>query len=186
MKEKLKKLYDNKVFKIVRKIFSIAVTILLVLIFVVILVQKVTNNQMNLGGLGVYTIATGSMEPEYRVKDLLLASKKEVRDINIGDDIVYLGQEESLAGKIIIHRVTHKYEEEGRTKFITQGIANSLSDPEIDEAQVMGVVKCKLHILSFCSHVINNTYGLIFLIVIPFILFIFMEGKHVIDDAYKE
>lgn len=186
MKEKLKKIYDNKIFKIVRKIISIVLTILLVLIFLVIVVQKVSNNQVNFGGFGVYTIATGSMEPEYRVKDLLLASKVDPKDINIGDDVVYLGKEESLSGKIIIHRVIYKAEENGRIKFMTQGIANSLSDPEIDESQVMGVVQHKLYILSFCSHAINNTYGLILLVIIPFIVFVFMEGKHLIDDAYKE
>ena len=186
MKEKLKKIYDNKVFKIFRKIFSVIITILLVLIFTVIVVQKVSNNQVNFGGYGIYTIATGSMEPEYKVKDMLLASKEDPANINVGDDVVYLGQEESLSGKIIIHRVIHKDKENGKYKFMTQGIANGLSDPEIDESQIMGVVRHKLHILSFCSHAINNVYGLIFLIIIPFIVFIFVEGKHVIDDAHKE
>ena len=72
----------------IKKTFSALITILLILVFVVILVQKVSNNQINLGGYGVYTVATGSMEPEYKVKDLLLASKKEAVDIIIGDDVV--------------------------------------------------------------------------------------------------
>ncbi len=186
MEQKTKKLSDNKVLKVIKKVFSIFITVLLVLIFVVILVQKLTNNKMNLGGYGIYTIATGSMEPVYKVKDMLLASRVDAKNVNVGDDIVYLGKEDSLKGKIIIHRVTHKNYEDGMYKFYTQGIANNLSDPEIDETQVMGIVKGKLHILSFCSHVINNTYGLIFLIVIPFIVFIFMEGKKLIDEAYKE
>ena len=186
MKTFITKIKNNKAFNIIRKILSVLVTILLVLIFFVIIVQKVTNNQMNLGGFGIYTVATGSMEPEYNVRDLLLASKKDINDINIGDDVVYMGKEGNLSGKIIVHRVIKRFDNEGKVSFITQGIANGLSDPEIEGNQILGVVKCKLHILSFCSHAINNIYGLIFLVVIPFVIFIFVEGKHAIDDAYKD
>ncbi len=186
MKAFIKKINDNKVLRIIKKTFSALITILLILVFVVILVQKVSNNQVNLGGYGVYTVATGSMEPEYKVKDLLLASKKEAVDIIIGDDVVYMGREGNLAGKIIVHRVIEKKENGGRFSFVTKGINNEIADPEIDDTQVLGVVKHKMYILSFCSHIINNIYGLILLIVIPFIWFIFMEGKRMIDEAYKE
>ncbi len=186
MKDFFTKINNNKVLKIVRRIVSTILTILLVLVFFVVLVQKITNNRINLGGYGIYTVITGSMEPEYKVKDLILSSKKEARDINVGDDVVYVGKEGSVNGKTVIHRVIEKNVNNGKITFITKGINNSLSDPEIDDSQILGVVKHKLHILSFCSHTINNIYGLIFLIVIPFVFFVFMEGKRAIDDAYKE
>lgn len=186
MKAFINKISNNKVFKIFRKIFSVLITILLVLIFVVIIVQKVSNNQVNLGGYGIYTVVTGSMDPEYKVRDLILASKKEVNDIVVGDDVVYMGKEGNLSGKIIVHRVIERFDNDGKVSFITKGISNGLSDPEIDGSQILGVVKCKLHVLSFCSHLINNIYGLIFVVVIPFVIFIFVEGKHAIDDAYKD
>ena len=186
MKEFIKKLNDNKMFRVIRGIFSFLVTMLLIFVFVVILVQKVSNNRMNLGGYGIYTVVTGSMVPEYNVKDLILASKVESKNINVGDDVVYMGKEGGLAGKIIVHRVIEKNDNNGRISFITKGISNGLSDPEIDETQVLGVVKQKLHVLSFCSHIVNNIYGLIFLVFVPLIIFIFMEGKRAIDKAYKE
>lgn len=186
MKELYKKLMNNKGFMITKKVVSIIVTILLVLVFFVILVQKLSNNRFNLGGYGIYTIATGSMEPEYKVKDLILASKKDPKLIQEGEDVVYLGKEDSVSGKIVTHRVIHKEERDGKAYFYTKGIANELTDPEIDESQILGVVKGKMHLLSLCSHIINSTLGLIFLIVIPFILFIFFEGKHMIDEANKE
>ena len=186
MKEFYTKLMNNRKFQIGKKIFNILITVLLVLIFFVILVHKVSGNRFNLGGYGVYTIATGSMEPEYKVKDLILAGKKDVKDIMVGDDVVYLGNEGSVAGKIITHRVINKEEKDGKYYFYTKGIANELTDPEIDETQILGVVKHKLHILSFCSHIVNSTYGLIFLVVVPFILFVFFEGKHYIDENNKE
>ncbi len=186
MKDIIKKIKDNKVLNIIRKIFSVLLTILLVLVFFVIIVQKVTNNQVNLGGCGIYTVATGSMVPEYKVRDLLFATKANAKDIEIGDDVVYIGKEGSVAGKTVVHRVIEKNDNNGKITFVTKGISNALSDPEIEEGQILGVVRTKLHILSFCSHIINNIYGLIFLVVIPFIIFIFLEGKHAIDNAYKE
>ena len=182
----MKTIFNSKAFNIIKKIFSILVTILLILIFVVIVVQKVSNNQVNLGGFGIYTVVTGSMDPEYKVRDLILASKKDANLINVGDDVVYVGKEGSVSGKIIVHRVIEKYDNNGQISFVTKGISNGLSDPEIDSSQILGVVRHKLYILSFCSHIVNNVYGLILLVVIPFIIFIFMEGKHAIDEAYKE
>ncbi len=186
MKEFYKKLINNRKFQIAKKIFNVIITTILVLVFFVILVQKVSNNRFNLGGYGIYTIATGSMDPEYKVKDLILASKKDAKEIEIGDDVVYLGKEGNMNGKIITHRVINKSEKNGKQYFFTKGIANGLTDPEIDETQILGVVKGKLHTLSFCSHIVNSTYGLILLIVIPFIFFVFFEGKHMIDEANKE
>ena len=186
MKEFYKKINNNKKFQICKKILSILATTLLVLIFFVILVQKISGNRFNLGGYGIYTIATGSMEPEYNVKDLILASQKNASEISIGDDVVYLGKASGMEGRIITHRVVNKNEKDGKIYFYTKGIANELTDPEIDETQILGVVKHKLYILSFCSHIINSAYGLIFLVIVPFILFVFFEGKHYIDEINKE
>ncbi len=186
MKGIYKKMVNNRKVQIAKKIFNIAITILLVLIFFIILVQKVSNNRVNLVGYGIYTVATGSMEPVYNVKDLILAGKKDAKDINVGDDVVYLVKEGNMNGIIITHRVISKQEKDGKFYFYTQGVANAISDPEIDETQILGVVKHKLHILSFCSHIINSTYGLILLIVIPFILFVFLEGKHYIDEKNRD
>ena len=72
MKETYNKIVNNKAFQIVKKLLSICLTVVLVLVFFIILVQKLSNNRFNLGGYGIYTIATGSMDPDYKVKDLIL------------------------------------------------------------------------------------------------------------------
>ena len=184
---KYKKLSEEKWFKIIRKILSVIVSVIFVLMLLVIVVQRVTGNKFNLFGYGIYTVVSGSMEPEYHVKDLILAGKADPKDINIGDDIVYLGNSESVKGKIVTHRVINKYDDgNGKYRFYTKGIANNLSDPELNESQILGVVKTKLHLFSFCSQIINNTVGFIFVIVIPFILFVFWEGKSIIDEINKK
>ena len=186
MENVLNKITNNKVYQIIKKICGVLLTIVLALVFFIILVQKLTDNRFNLGGYGIYTIATGSMEPVYKVRDLVLTYQEDPKNIQVGDDVVYLGKEGSMDGKMIIHRVIDKVEENGKISFWTKGVANGLSDPEIDESQVLGVVKHKMYILSFLSHIVNNAYGLIFLIIVPFILFVFFEGKRVIDESNQE
>ena len=56
MKETYNKIVNNKAFQIVKKLLSIVLTILLVLVFFIILVQKLSNNRFNLGGYGIYTV----------------------------------------------------------------------------------------------------------------------------------
>ncbi len=185
MKKIIDKLKSNRGFQMTGKVLSIIITIILVLMLSIVVVQRFSNNRFNLGGYGIYTVASGSMIPEYKIKDLILTYQKNPSEIEIGDDVVYLGNRESVAGKVVTHRVIKKYQENGKYYFTTKGIANELTDPEIDETQILGVVKHRLVLLSFCSHIINNSFGLIFLIVIPFIVFIFFEGKNVIDEAKR-
>ena len=186
MKKIIEKLKNNRGFQIFGKILSIFVTLLLLLMLSIVVVQRFSNNQINLGGYGVYTVATGSMVPEYKIKDLLLTCQKDPQDINVGDDVVYLGTKDSVEGKIVTHRVIKKYYNDGKYYFNTKGIANELTDPEIDENQILGVVRHKLVLLSFCSHIINNPFGLLFLVVIPFIVFAFFEGKNIIDEVKRK
>ncbi len=181
MRNKLNELKNKRIFQIISKIFSIIMTILLLLMLSIVVAQRFSNNRFSLGGFGIYTVATGSMVPEYKVKDLILTSKKNPSEINIGDDVVYIGNKESVNGKVVTHRVIDIREENGKFYFYTKGIANEITDPEIDDTQILGVVKSKLYILSFCSHIINNTIGFIVVIIIPFILFVFWEGKNIID-----
>lgn len=176
---------NNTIFKICEKVISIFLTTVLLVLFIIILVQKLSNNRFNLGGYGIYTIATGSMDPVYKVKELILSSKIDPHDIEVGDDIVYLGKNGGLKDKIITHRVIRVTKKERKLFFVTKGVANTLEDPEIDEDQVLGIVNHKLPVLSFFSRVINNMWGFIFLIVIPFIIFVFYEVKCIIDEYYK-
>ena len=186
MKEKILNLKKNRTFHIIEKIFSIIITIIIIGILSVVLVQRLSGNKLNLGGFGVYTVATGSMVPKYEVKDLILTRKVDASKIEVGDDVVYIGEKESVAGKLITHRVISKRNENGKYYFYTQGIANGLSDPEISESQILGVVSRKLYLLSFCSHIINNSYGFMFIIFIPFVVFMFFEAKSIYREIKKE
>lgn len=182
----MKKIKDNKTITIIFQIIKTVVTIFLTMTFLIILTQKLFHNKISFFGFRIFTVASGSMEPKYKIKDMLLVQDIKVDKIKVKDDLVYYGTVDSYQGKIITHQVikidknTHN-----EFEFHTQGIANNNEDPVVKESQVIGIVKAKLHIISFINHVISNIYGFFFLIVVPIIVLIFLEILNVIEERKK-
>ena len=168
MLEKLKKIKENKILRIIGNILYILMFILIVLMLLIVIMQRVSNNTITLGGLRMFSVATGSMVPVYDVGDILISKEIEPEKIKVGDDLVYIGKTGTFANKIVTHRVNLiEKQENGNYKIITQGIANNIEDPEIDQTQVLGKVICEIHILSFIQKLVKNIYVFYFLIFIP-------------------
>ena len=160
----LKKIKENKV---LRAIYNILYTILLILVIAILIVvtlQRVSNNNITIAGIRMFNIVTESMVPKYVVGDILISKSINPEDIKIGDDIVYVGKEGSFNGKIVTHQVIDIENENGVYKFHTKGIANEIEDPVVDQEQVYGKVIYKIYSLSFISKIINNLYAFYFVI----------------------
>lgn len=158
-----KKIEDNIICRIIKYIVYIVVVLLLI----VILVQKVTNNNLSVGGFRIFMVVSKSMMNDYRVGDILVSKSVTEDEINIGDNVTYLGKKKELKGLIITHQVIKKEKRDGTTYFVTKGIANSVPDPEISYDQVYGKIVYKMVFLSMLGRLLNNqvSYYLIFLIV---------------------
>lgn len=183
---KINKLKENKVLNIIYKVLKCIITFVMLCLLLVIVVQKVSSNNVNLGGYGVYTVVTGSMDPTLKVKDMILSKQVEPNSLNVGDIVVYQSIEGALAGETFTHRIIHKETRDNTVYFITKGDANVIEDKEISEKQIMGKFVTKLTILSIVSHVINNTFGFFFLVFVPFIVFVFCEVVSIKNDIEKE
>ena len=122
MKEKLKKLKQNKALKIIGEILYILLFIIVILMLIVVILQRVTDNSVTIGGYRMFTVATGSMVPQYEVGDILISKEIEPSEIKVGDDIVYRGKEGSFKDKVVTHRVISIEQENGEYKIITKGI----------------------------------------------------------------
>lgn len=172
-----------KILKGIFKVFKILLTLLIILIVSIILLQRVFNNKVSIGGYRIFTIITESMVPAYNVFDVIIAKSVDAENIKVGDDVVYLGNEGSFADKIITHRVIEIEKENNTYNFTTQGIANTGIDPVINESQIYGVVAKKSTILSFISKLVNNSFGFYFLILIPLAILIVSE---IVDRVKKD
>lgn len=166
--------------KLLWKILKAVLLLLALVVFAVIVVQRVSNNKATIGGYGIYTIVSESMVPEYNIWDMLFAKKTDAADIQIGDDVVYQGKEGDFVDKIVTHRVIKKIRHGNSYTFVTKGIANDLEDPAIEQDQIYGKVVLKSAVLSLISKVINNEYGFYFIVFVPIVIIVSLE---VIDTA---
>ena len=182
----LKKIKNNKVYKISSTIIKALFSFVIILIVLVIFIQRVSNNKVTLGGYSIFTIISSSMTPEYNIGDMVIAKEKKAEEISIGDDVVYLGNKGDFVDKIVTHRVISKMNVDGKYVFETKGIANELSDPQIDEEQIKGVVIFKGVIISAISKLVNNMYGFYFLLFIPLSILIFFEVLDISEERKRE
>ena len=187
MFEKLKKIKENKVLKFIGNAIYSLMFVLVALMLVVVVMQRVTNNNITVGGIRIFSVATGSMVPVYEVGDILVSREIEAEKIKVGDDLVYVGKEGTFKNKVVTHRVNSvEKQDDGNYKIITQGIANNAEDPQIDQTQVLGKVMFKMHILSFVGKLIRNIYMFYVLLFIPVVILIYRNVKKLISIGKEE
>lgn len=188
MKETLKKIKENKALKVIGNILYILLFIIVIFMLVVVILQRVSDNSISFGGYRLFTVATGSMEPEYQVGDVLISQEIDPNEIQVGDNIVYRGNTGSFKDKIVTHQVVSIREENEEKKITTKGIANVEEDPEIDGSQVYGKVIYKVKTLSFIGQIIKNIYVFYFIIFVPIAIIIFRQVRIILkkDDDEEE
>lgn len=168
----MRKILDNKIFKAIKFIFKFIIITVLVLYVLFLAVQRFSNNS-SIMGYRVFTIATGSMEPVYKVSDVILVKEVGFDNLSVDDDITYMGKVGDFKDKIVTHRIKEIDKDKGT--LITQGVANEFQDPEVNKDQVLGKVERKLVLFSFLTGLTRNKVGFYFLIFVPLVLVIFLE-----------
>ena len=133
----MRKLIDNKVFKIIYGALKFACIFILILYVAFLAVQRFSDNR-SIGGFRVFTIITGSMEPELKVGDVILVQESTFEELKLKDVITYESNDKGTEGMIITHRIIDIDKES--KKIITKGDANDVEDPAIDSSQVYGKV----------------------------------------------
>ncbi len=171
----MSKVLDNKFIKFLLKFIKVVVWIFVLLVIFVILVQRIFNNQVSIGSYRMFTVVTGSMEPVYKVGDVVISKEVDPSTINEGDDVVYLGEKNDFKDKIVTHRVIKIENKDGEYYFTTKGVNNDYSDPVISSNQIYGKVVYKPVVLSFLSGILNTKLGFYLLIFVPVAFLIFLE-----------
>ena len=172
----------SKPLRIIWNIFVKILTLIIIFISIIIVVQKVTNNQESFLGFRIFRVQTGSMIPKYQIGDVILVKEVDTDQIQIGDDVTYEGETGSMKGLLVTHRVVDIEEVDGERVFHTKGIANNLEDPVVSEDQINGVVQTKMYILSLLCMLLNNKYVFYFCGILPltiYVAFRIFKGKKV-------
>lgn len=178
----IEKIKNNKVLRILAMIIKAIVSFFIIIVVSIIFIQRISDNKLTLGGYSIYTIITESMVPKYNVGDMVIAKKIPITELKVNDDIVYLGNKNDFAGKIVTHQIIEIEKTENELYFHTKGIANMIEDPLVEENQILGKVIMKGTILSLISKIVNNPYGFYFVIFVPFAILLVMEIIDFIEE----
>ena len=178
----IEKIKNNKVLRILAMIIKAIVSFFIIIVVSIIFIQRISDNKLTLGGYSIYTIITESMVPKYNVGDMVIAKKIPITELKVNDDIVYLGNKNDFAGKIVTHQIIEIEKKGNELYFHTKGIANMIEDPLVEENQILGNVIMKGTILSLISKIVNNPYGFYFVIFVPFAILLVMEIIDFIEE----
>ena len=181
----LRKILDSKYFQIPYRIIKAIIIIVMVTYVTFVVVQRVSGNK-SIFGYRIFTVATGSMIPDYEINDVLAIKKVNSDELEVGDDITYLGKKLDVNGKIVTHRIINIKIEDGKKEFITKGVNSSAEDPAITDDQIYGKVIGKIPVITTINHIIKNQYGFFFLIFLPLVTVIFLEIADTVTEIKLE
>ena len=143
--EIIKKKYEKKlIIKRLLKIVYVPIIAGIILITILAGYKKCVKQENNISILGFrqYVVATGSMEPEYNIGDVIIIREKPEEEIKIGDIINYTSEN---GIDTITHRVVDIIEKDGQNYYKTKGDNNNSEDSELVKySQVKGKLVFKI------------------------------------------
>lgn len=168
-----------------KKIWSVVSTVLVVLI----VLCAVFLMGSRLLGFRVFTVISGSMEPEYSVGDLIYVKSVDVETIKVDDPITFVLNENLV---VATHRVID-IDKENKC-FYTKGDANDIPDAApVHFNNVIGVPKFSIPLLGYVSDFIQNPPGMyitigagVVLIILVFLPDMLAKKKKEEDDVLDE
>lgn len=119
--------------------------------------------------VSLYTIVSGSMEPNIKVWDVVISKKvKSPEEIKVGDVITFTSTSSISRGMIVTHRVMEVKKENDGYKYKTKGDNNLSPDSAYAEYNnVIGKVILRVPQLGRVQHFLGTQGGWLVVIVIP-------------------
>ena len=171
----MKALKEKKAFKICTILFKIVVFLLMVGFILSVCLQRFSNNKLSIFNYRMFTVISGSMEPKYKIGDVLIAKELKPEKIKVGDTISYLGRVGSFRDKVVTHQVTKIEKIDSKYVFHTKGLTNIVEDPTVYEDQLYGKVIYKSKLISLVYKIVSTNVGFYLFIIIPIVYIISSE-----------
>lgn len=171
----MEKIKNNKFFKIGSIVFKVIIFIVMIGFILSVCLQRFSNNKLSIFNYRMFTVISGSMEPKYKIGDVLLAKEVEPEKIKVGDTISYLGNVNSFKDKVVTHQVVGIDKIDGKYYFHTKGLANLVEDPLVSADQLYGKVIYKSVIISLIYKIVSTNVGFYLFIIIPILYIISSE-----------
>ena len=153
----------------------IKITALLLTATVVLLGFFIHGNHTGLSfyGLKAYKVASGSMEPRYKVGSIVVADSGGFNKVSVGDVIAFRAK--ALGGNIAFHRVT-RITEEG---FFVKGDSNRYEDAAAVTADdYVGRVIISVNFFTYVAAAIQTFWGAVLLLLFSILMLYIICGAY--------
>lgn len=169
-----------------QRIFDVVRTILIILLSIAIVVWAIffamdRSSEKSLFGFRYYTVITPSMEPTYKVGDVVIVKRCNADEVQVGDVITF--NPSSDPDSYLTHRVTEvmpNYQGSGITCFRTKGDANDTPDSfVIDSSRLIGRVSFRIPKVGYVIRFIQLYWFLVIPLLILFIIMLHMIRVYV-------
>lgn len=170
---------ESYVYKLFSKILSFFGTVILVLLLALGAIMFYFNMKAKsyqeqginyTAPFGLYTIISGSMEPNIHVYDVIVATEvKDLSQIKVGDIITFISTWDLNYGATVTHRVVSVSKtENGEFQFTTQGDANKSADGAfVTGANLVGKVMFRIPQLGRVQFFLATKMGWFIVVFIP-------------------
>lgn len=146
-----------------------------VIICISVVTQVMTNGYAKIGGISLFRIVTGSMEPEIPVGSLIICQETDIEQIQVNDIVCFRSLSSIIKGKTVTHRVIDVTQNsEGEVLLITRGDANLAADTEyVTRNNLIGRVNYyskETNIMASFVNILTDRIGFLILILMPTLL----------------
>ncbi|MEE0740712.1 MAG: signal peptidase I [Emergencia sp.] len=168
--------------KTTKKIWNI-ITNIIVVLAVVLAIALVG---VRLIGFQVYTVLSGSMEPTYHVGSLIYVQKVEYKELQAGDVITFMLDEDTIA----THRIVEVIPDETDSsvlRFRTKGDANATEDGSlVHYKNVIGTPVFSIPKLGYLANFIQHPPGMYIAISVGAVLLLLVLLPDLFSKEGKE
>ena len=141
--------------KTIKKVWNTVTTILVALVVILALLLV----GVRLIGFQVFTVLSGSMEPTYHTGSLIYVKEVDYRDIQPGDPITFMLDENTVATHRVV-RVVPDEDDPTVLRFATKGDANESEDGRlVHYKNIIGEPKFSIPYLGYVANYIQNPPG---------------------------
>lgn len=139
-----------------KKILNTLTTIIVVMVVILAILLV----GVRLFGLQVYSVLSGSMEPEYPVGSLIYVKEVDYKELKVGDPITYLLDEDTVVTHRIIEILIDE-EDSNTIRYFTQGDANGIPDAtSVHYKNIIGTPVFTIPYMGYVSNYIQNPPGM--------------------------
>lgn len=165
-----------------KKIWNVITTVLVVVVVLVALALA----GVRLFGLQVYTVLSGSMEPTYHVGSLIYDKKVDPTELQPGDVITFMLDEDTIATHRIVEVVPDE-QDSSTIRFRTKGDANDTEDGSlVHYKNVLGTPVFTIPKLGYFASFVQQPPGLYVAVAFGVVLVLMAFLPDMLSDDKKD